>query len=76
MQQKSHRYQIDDNRRQILRKTQEELDGCILRSVKCPSCQFPLLDVYGQGHYFIRVKCRKCKFNEVIDTAFFRTVHR
>lgn len=76
MQRQGHRCQIDENDRRILQKTQEELDGCIIRSVKCPSCHFPLLDVYGQGHYFIRVKCRKCKFNEVIDTAYFRTVKR
>ena len=28
-------------------------------------------------HYYIRVKCRKCKFDETIDTALFRTIrHR
>ena len=41
---------------------------------RCPSCGFYLLDVYGQGHYLIRVKCRKCKFDETIDTALFRTM--
>ena len=44
------------------------------RSIRCPSCSFYLLDVYGQGHYLIRVKCRKCKFDETIDTALFRTM--
>lgn len=46
------------------------------RSIRCPSCGFYLLDVYGQGHYLIRVKCRKCKFDETIDTALFRTMKR
>ena len=44
------------------------------RTIRCPSCGFYLLDVYGQGHYLIRVKCRKCKFDETIDTALFRTM--
>lgn len=45
-----------------------------LRQIKCPNCGFYLLDVYGTDHHYTRVKCRKCKFNEVIDTALFRTI--
>lgn len=50
--------------------------GVQLRTIRCPSCGFYLLDVYGREHYYIRVKCRKCKFDETIDTALFRTIHR
>ena len=49
-------------------------DGVQLRTIRCPSCGFYLLDVYGKEHYYIRVKCRKCKFDETIDTALFRTL--
>ena len=45
-----------------------------LRSIRCPICGFYLLDVYGFDHYLVRVKCRKCKFDETIDTALFRTL--
>ena len=45
-----------------------------LRTIRCPNCGFYMLDVYGREHYLVRVKCRKCKFNETIDTALFRTV--
>lgn len=45
-----------------------------IRTIKCPKCGFYLLDVYGHDHYLIRVKCRKCKFNDTIDTALFRTI--
>ena len=45
-----------------------------LRSIRCPVCGFYLLDVYGFDHYLVRVKCRKCKFDEMIDTALFRTL--
>lgn len=44
------------------------------REIKCPNCGFYLLDVYGRDHHYTRVKCRKCKFNDVIDTALFRTI--
>lgn len=56
--------------------TQAALPKDVLRTVRCPNCGFYLLDVYGKDHCFVRVKCRKCKFNEVIDTALFRTVGR
>ena len=46
----------------------------ILREIKCPNCGFHLLDVYGREHVVTRVKCRKYKFNEPIDTALFRTI--
>ena len=45
-----------------------------LRTIRCPCCGFYLLEVAGYDHYYISVKCRKCKFNEVIDTALFRTL--
>lgn len=44
-----------------------------LRTVRCPRCGFYLLDVYGRDHCYVRVKCRKCKFSDTIDTALFRT---
>ena len=57
-----------------LEAIQEELHGEPLRAVRCPCCGFYLLDVYGHNHYYVRVKCRKCKFDETIDTALFRTI--
>ena len=44
------------------------------RDVKCPQCGFRVLEVYGRDHHITRVKCQKCKFNDIIDTALFRTV--
>ena len=57
-----------------LEAIQDELHGEPLRVVRCPCCGFYLLDVYGHNHYYVRVKCRKCKFDETIDTALFRTI--
>ena len=56
-----------------LARSRAEAEKLELRQVKCPNCGFYLLDVYGRDHHYTRVKCRKCKFNEVIDTALFRT---
>lgn len=59
-----------------LEQSKREADRLELRSIRCPRCGFYLLDVYGYGHYLVRVKCRKCKFSETIDTALFRTVNK
>ena len=52
----------------------DDAKGIRLRMIRCPRCGFYLLDVYGYNHYLVRVKCRKCKFNETIDTALYRTM--
>ncbi len=72
----SQRYRIVEE--QTLRKLEESkaaAESQTIRSIRCPQCGDYLLDVYGHGHYLIRLKCRKCKFCETIDTALFRTVH-
>ena len=61
---------------QKLEASRAGAEGEPLRTIRCPSCGFYLLDVYGHDHYYIRVKCRKCKFDETIDTALFRTMKR
>ena len=57
-----------------LEASREGIQSKQIRTIRCPSCGFYLLDVYGHDHYYIRVKCRKCKFDELIDTALFRTL--
>ena len=61
----------------VLEKLEQSRLGAeklVRREIKCPNCGFYLLDVYGRDHHYTRVKCRKCKFNDVIDTALFRTI--
>ena len=60
--------------REKLAASREGIQAEHIRTIRCPSCGFYLLDVYGHDHYYIRVKCRKCKFDEIIDTALFRTL--
>lgn len=61
------------NKLELSRRQAEML---VRREIKCPNCGFYLLEVYGMDHHITRVKCRKCKFNELIDTAMFRTIKR
>lgn len=57
-----------------LRYSRLAAERLIKREIRCPQCGFYLMDVYGREHNITRVKCRKCKFNEVIDTGLFRTM--
>lgn len=59
-----------------LEQSRKATEGKELRTIRCPGCGFYLLDVENYEHYIVRVKCRKCKFNDVIDTAFFRTMKK
>ena len=59
-----------------LEQSRKATEGKALRTIRCPGCGFYLLDVEDYEHYIVRVKCRKCKFNDVIDTAFFRTMKK
>ena len=62
--------------KQKLAKSRAGAQNRQLRTIRCPNCGFYLLDIYGREHCYIRVKCRKCKFDDTIDTALFRTVKR
>ena len=62
--------------KQKLAKSRSAVQHRQPRTIRCPSCGFYLLDIYGREHCYIRVKCRKCKFDETIDTALFRTMKR
>ncbi len=64
----------DPELEQKLTRSKDGLQIEQLRAIRCPCCGYYMLDVFGHDHYYIRVKCRKCKFNEFIDTALFRTI--
>lgn len=57
-----------------LEESKKAAEDLALRNIRCPSCGFHLLNVYGRGHYLLQIKCQKCKFSDVIDTALFRTI--
>ena len=69
-----HHVTADPDVEDKLGQSKAAAESLKIRTIKCPKCGFYLLDVYGHDHYLIRVKCRKCKFNDTIDTALFRTI--
>lgn len=68
------RYNTSPEVAEKLRRSREAAEGLPLRMIRCPNCGFYLLQVYGHGHYLLNVKCNKCKFHQIIDTALFRTM--
>ena len=50
-----------------LEVSRRQAERLVKREIKCPNCGFHLLEVYGTDHHITRVKCQKCKFNELID---------
>ncbi len=55
--------------------SREEAEALALRELKCPICGYRLVGVYGHSGY-IRVKCRKCKFEGPLNLAYFHTVRK
>lgn len=71
---KRYQYEMTPAVAEKLKVCRDASEKLMRREIKCPVCGFYLLDVYGRDHHYTRVKCNKCKFNEVIDTALFRTI--
>ena len=46
------------------------------RDILCPTCGFRIQRVFSDATGHLSVKCQKCKFNELIDTAMFRTIKK
>ena len=46
------------------------------RTLRCPKCGHRLIDVAAGTSGSIRIKCRKCKFQGVLDLARFRKQRR
>ena len=46
------------------------------RTLRCPRCGHRLVDVAAGTSGSIRIKCRKCKFQGVLDLARFRKQRR
>ncbi len=46
------------------------------RTLRCPRCGHRLVDVAAGTSGSIRIKCRKCKFQGILDLARFRKQRR
>ena len=59
--------------KKILRSKQEA-EKLPKRTIRCPICGFKLEETYGYGASYVQVKCRKCKFEEPLNLAYFRRI--
>ena len=59
-----------------LEESKKAAEDLVLRNIRCPSCGFHLLNVYGKGHYLLQIKCQKCKLEVPIDIGIFRTIRK
>ena len=57
-----------------LEKSKQETAGMKPRDLKCPVCGYTIARVYGDQQGHANLKCRKCKFDGVINLAYFRRV--
>ncbi|MCC8105968.1 MAG: hypothetical protein LIO99_08200 [Clostridiales bacterium] len=46
------------------------------QELRCPICHYRIAGVYGDRSGHIRVKCRKCKFEGVLNLSYFRRMKR
>lgn len=53
-----------------------EVENMREQELRCPICHFRIAGVYGDRSGHIRVKCRKCKFEGVLNLAYFRRMKR
>lgn len=58
-----------------LRQSKEHADSMKKRAIACPICGLHLVDAYGHEG-IISAKCKKCKFDDPLDLALFRTMQK
>ena len=59
---------------QKILKSKKEVEKLPKRTIRCPICGFKLEEAYGYGASYVQVKCRKCKFEQPLNLAYFRRI--
>lgn len=62
---------------EVLRKilqSKKEVEKLPKRTIRCPICGFKIEEVFGYGTAYVKVKCRKCKFEQPLNLAYFRRI--
>lgn len=55
-------------------RSKQEAEKLPKRIIRCPICGFKLEETYGYGASYVQVKCRKCKFEQPLNLAYFRRI--
>ena len=64
----------DEETKEKLYLSQIQAEGKNTRKVKCPVCGFTLFAIPEDQKFVIYIKCRKCKYNGPLSTAYFRRI--
>ena len=59
-----------------LELSRTEAEGMESRDLRCPICGYKIATVYLDRKGHVSIKCRKCKFDGVINLAYFRRQKR
>ena len=60
----------------LLDKSKESVGGRTERKVRCPQCGYVLFAAFGHSDIPVMVRCKKCKFEGILNLGMFRTVGR
>ena len=58
---------------EMIRKSREEVKKLQGRELRCPVCGFRIEGIFGIFSGIVQIKCRKCKLEEPLNLAYFRT---
>ncbi|MCD8067530.1 MAG: hypothetical protein LUE87_01300 [Lachnospiraceae bacterium] len=73
----NHKYPApDEDIVDKLLRSRREVEEMSERELRCPVCNYLIAGVYGDKSGHIRIKCRKCKFDGVLNLAYFRRMKR
>ena len=60
----------------LLDKSKDSVGDRTRRSIKCPQCGYVIMIVYGHSDIPILAHCKKCKFEDIINLGYFRTIRK
>lgn len=70
------RYSVSDETKEKLLKSRKEASEADRKTIRCPICGIRLIELYSSERPIVQVKCKKCKFEQPINTAYFRRGRR
>ena len=70
------KYSVSDEIKEKLIKSKIDAAKTDKKTIRCPICGIRLIELYSSERPIVQVKCKKCKFEQPINTAYFRRGRR
>ena len=70
------KYTPSEDTKKLLALSQKEAEKLKERDLRCPICHFRIAGIFSDRIGHIRIKCSKCKFEGIINLAYFRLLQR